>query len=88
MLRKIRCKLKRKLSNWWWNLWFNEMSREFAVDMDRASQHGIDFGPEPIGNILKYWCRDHHRKPWHRFFINWRQFDMELEHLAFVRSYE
>lgn len=56
-------KLKRKLSNWWWNLWFNEMSRKFAVDMDRACQHDIDFGSEPIENLLKYWCRDHNRKP-------------------------
>lgn len=87
-MKKIIRKLKRKLNNWWYNLWFNEMSREFAVDMDRACQHGIDFGPEPIENLLKYWCQDHNRKPWHRFFINWRQYDMELEHIAFVRSYE
>lgn len=87
-MKKVIRKLKRKLNNWWYNLWFNEMSREFAEDMDRACQHGIDFGSEPIENILKWWCHDHHRKPWHRFFINWKQYDEELEHIAFVRSYE
>lgn len=84
---RLRCKIERKLKNWWWNLWFNKMSCEFAVDMDRAWQHDIDFGPEPIKNFLKYWCRDT-RKTWHRFFINWRQFNEELEHIEFVRSYE
>ena len=86
-MKKVIRKLKRKLSNWWDNLWFNKMSREFAEHMDRACQHGIDFGSEPIENLLKYWCRDT-RKPWHRFFINWKQYDNELEHIAFVRSYE
>lgn len=79
--------LKYKLNKWWNELWFNKMSREFAVDMDRACQHGIDFGDEPLENLLKYWCRDT-RKTWHRFFINWKQYDMELEHIAFVRRYE
>lgn len=83
----LRTKLKRKLNNWWDKLWFNEMSREFADVMDCACQCGIDFGPEPIENLLKYWCRDT-RKIWHRFFINWRQYNDELEHLAIVRSYE
>ena len=84
VFRKLKCRLRR----WWDKLWFNEMSREFAVDMDRAGQYGIDFGPEPIENLLKWWCRDHHRKWWHRFFINWNVFNDELEHIAFVRSYE
>lgn len=86
-MKKIISTFKYRLRKWWHNLWFNEMSREFAKAMDRAYQHGIDFGPEPIENLLKYWCRDT-RKTWHRFFINWRQFDEELEHIAFVRSYE
>lgn len=86
IVNKIRRKLERKIRNWWRNLWFNKMSREFAITMDRAWQHGIDFGDEPLKNLLKYWCRDT-RKTWHRFFINWKQYDMELEHLAFVRRY-
>lgn len=79
--------LRYRLHKWWDNLWFNEMSREFARTMDCACQCGIDFGPEPIENLLKYWCRDT-RKTWHRFFINWRQYNDELEHIAIVRSYE
>lgn len=86
-MKKTISTLKYRLRKWWNKLWFNEMSREFAKVMDRAWQHGIDFGPEPIENLLKYWCRDT-RKTWHRFFINWKQFDEELEHIAFVRSYE
>ena len=46
-MHKVIRKIKRRLNNWWDNLWFNKMSREFAVDMDRACQHGIDFGSEP-----------------------------------------
>ena len=79
--------IRYKLNKWWNKLWFNEMSREFARDMDRACQRGIDFGPEPLEDLLKYWCRDT-RKTWHRFFINWRQYNDELEHLAIVRQYE
>lgn len=87
-MKKSLYKLRVRLNRWWDKLWFNEMSREFAIDMDRACQHGIDFGPEPIKNILKWWCRDHNRKPWQRFFINWKQYNEKLEQIAFRRSYE
>ena len=70
------------------NSWPMKLAREFAKAYYESQRHGIDFGPEPIKNLAKYYCAQQYGRGWYSKFIWWPEFRRKMDWYYEMEMYE